>query len=64
MKNNCVIEKVPYDRLGAESKKDYGKVWYCHMRDFPGIPVNGSIVTKIHAQRMCDLYNRRLKNLQ
>ena len=39
MKNNYVIDKVPYDKLGALSQKDYGKIWYCHMRDFPDIPV-------------------------
>lgn len=57
MKNNYVIDKVPYDKLGAESQKDYGKVWYCHMRDFPSIPVGGSIGSKKHAQMVCDIRN-------
>ena len=60
MKNNYVINKVPYDKLGALSQKDYGKVWYCHMRDFPDIPVGGSIGTKKHAQSICNLYNHKM----
>jgi hypothetical protein len=61
MKNNYVIDKVPYNKLSVESQKYYGKVWYCHMKDFPNIPVAGSIGTKRQAQKMCDLYNYKSK---
>ena len=61
MKNNYVIDEVPFDKLDVQSRSEYGKVWYCHMRDFPNIPVGGSIGTKRHAQSICDLYNHKSK---
>ena len=62
MKNNYVIDKVPYNKLGALSQKDYGKIWYCHMRGYPEIRVGGSVGTKKHAKAVCDLRNLRSPN--
>lgn len=58
--NNYVIDKVPNTNLGVESKGDYGKVWYCHMKGHPNIPVWGSVGTKRHAQAVCNFYNGKL----
>ena len=33
-------------------------VWYCHHRNYPYIPVFGSIGEKEKAQKVCDIYNR------
>lgn len=62
MKNNYVIDKVSYDKLGALSQKDYGKVWYCHLIGYPDICVGGSVGTKKHAKAVCDLRNLRSPN--
>lgn len=61
MKNDYVIDKVPYDKLVGEEKEHYGRVYYCHMRGFPDIPVFGSFGIKQYAQEICDSYNRKLK---
>lgn len=53
-----VIDKVPYDKLGVESRCDYGKIWYCHMRGYPEICVGGSIGTRQETQKVCNLKNQ------
>lgn len=58
--NNYVIDRVPNTNLGVESQKDCGKVWYCHMKGHPNIPVWGSVGTKRHAQAVCNFYNNKL----
>ena len=53
-----VVSQVPSDKIVFfESKHE--KVYYCHMRDFPNIPVFGSIGSYKEAKAMCDLYNQR-----
>ena len=47
--------KVVYFESGAKNEK----VYYCHMRDFPNIPVLGSIGSYKGAKAVCDLYNQR-----
>lgn len=61
MMNNYVIDKVPYDLLEVGSQKDYGKVYYCHMRKFPYLPVYGPVGTREYAQSICDMYNYKSK---
>jgi hypothetical protein len=57
MKNNYVIDKVPFDKLDVQSRSEYGKVWYCHLIGYPNILVGGSIGSKKHAQMVCDIRN-------
>lgn len=52
-----VIDRVPFKKLGVQSQKDYGKIWYCHMRGYPEICVGGSIGSRKHAQTVCNLFN-------
>lgn len=52
-----VISLVPMEMLATESKADYGKIWYCHHRKTPNIPVFGSIGSKRKADRICKNYN-------
>ena len=53
-----VIDRVPFEKLGVEGQKDYGKIWYCHMRGYPEICVGGSIGSWKHAQTVCNLRNQ------
>lgn len=57
MKNNYVIDKVPFDKLDVQSRSEYGKVWCYHLIGYPNIPVGGSIGSKKHAQMVCDIIN-------
>lgn len=52
-----VISLVPMDMLGVESQKDYGKIYYCHHRNTPNIPVLGSIGSKRKADKTCKMLN-------
>lgn len=61
MYKNYIIDKVPFNKLDAIGKEHYDKLWYCHMKNFPDIPVIGSIGTKQHAQKICNLKNGLLK---
>lgn len=47
-----VYERVPpkYNECGKE-------MWYFHMRDFPNIPVFGSIGSKEKAKEVCKTMN-------
>lgn len=40
MQKNYVIDKVLYNMLDVMSQEHYGKLWYCHMKNFPNIPDN------------------------
>lgn len=62
MKQAYTIDIVPHNRLTTEAKKNYGKVWYCHMIGYPDICVGGSVGTKKHAKVVCDLRNLRSPN--
>ena len=55
-----VVSQVPPNKVFYfDSKAKNEKVYYCHMRDFPNIPVLGSIGSYKKAKAMCDLYNQR-----
>ena len=58
MQKPYVIDRVPFEKLGVQSQKDCGKVWYCHMRGHPEICVGGSIGSRKHAQAVCNLRNQ------
>ena len=49
--------------------KDYDKVtheefYYCHMTGYPYVSVFGSIGTKQHAKKYCDMMNRSIGQLK
>ena len=49
--------------------KDYDKVtheefYYCHMTGYQYVPVFGSIGTKQHAKKYCDMMNRSVGQLK
>ena len=55
-----VVSQVPPSKVEYfEPRVKNEKVYYCHMRDFPNIPVFGSIGSYKKAKAMCDLYNQR-----
>lgn len=50
-----VVSKVPENMKDPANK---GKtIYYCHQRQFPSIPVFGSIGNKAKAQAVCDAKN-------
>lgn len=53
-----VVEKVPAKYLAPHDQDKYGKIWYCHMRGYPYIPVLGSIGTWQKANTVCRLRNQ------
>ena len=54
-----VVSQVPPNKVEYfESKAKNEKVYYCHMRDSPYIPVWGSIGSYKEAKAVCDLYNQ------
>lgn len=56
-----VVSQVPPSKVDVESRVKNEKVYYCHMRDFPNIPVLGSIGSYKGAKAVCDLRNQRHK---
>ena len=52
--------KKPY--VISQDKKS--GAWYCHMRDYPYIPVFGSIGDKAKAMAVCKLKNETSKGVQ
>ena len=55
-----VVSQVPPSKVEYfEPRAKNEKVYYCHIRDFPNIPVLGSIGSYKKAKAMCDLYNQR-----
>lgn len=56
-KKQYVIDRVPFEKLDVTCQKDYGKIWYCHMREYPEICVGGSIGSRRHAKSVCNLFN-------
>lgn len=61
--NSYVISEVPWDKLspeGKEARKNGECIYYCHMRDYPDIPVFGSFGTRKHAKKVCDTYNGKV----
>lgn len=46
-------KKMPY----IVSQEPKSGAWYCHMREYPYIPVFGSIGDKRKAKKVCDKYN-------
>ena len=57
-----VVSQVPPSKVEYfEPRAKKEKVYYCHMRDFPNIPVLGSIGSYKGAKAVCDLRNQRHK---
>ena len=55
-----VVSQVPSGKIEYfDPEVKPVKVYYCHMRDFPNIPVFGSIGSYKEAKTMCDLYNQK-----
>ena len=52
---NYVVSKVPESRKDPANKEK--TVYYCHLRQFPGVPVYGSVGSKAKAQAVCDAKN-------
>ena len=42
------------------SKDEKSGAYYCHMRNYPYIPVLGSIGSKEKAQKVCRMYNKSI----
>ena len=53
-----IVEEVPANMGRSESGE---KLYYCHMRDYPNIPVFGSIGSKSKANAICRQMNLNFK---
>lgn len=50
-----VVSELPKNRKPPGVKE---RMYYCHMRQFPGVPIVGSVGTKQHARHYAELYNK------
>lgn len=50
---NYIVEEVPANMISGNKEK----VYYCHLKDFPDIPVFGSIGDKAKANKVCKYMN-------
>lgn len=57
MRQHYIIEKVPDKYADPRAIHDGVEQWYCHMKDYPYIPVFGSIGTKAQAAAECRIRN-------
>ena len=54
---NYIVERVPSKYIDASGRANANEIWYCHMKDFPNIPVLGSIGDKKKAIEVCKTMN-------
>lgn len=57
MNNPYIVSRVDSKHLEPGHKND--KVYYCHMKNFPNIPVFGSFGSYKHAKKYADMYNHK-----
>ena len=50
-----IVEEVPSKYISGVHED---KVYYCHLRNYPHIPVFGSIGSKQQANEICRMMNR------
>lgn len=58
MSKPYIVSEVPRN-MGYSL--DGSKLFYCHHRDYPNMPVAGSVGDKAKANAVCKLYNRDIR---